>query len=386
MYDFILFENFHQATNHYKDICIIAQYLSSAGYAVAIADVFQEDKYCLVEGVPHISLGVKRDIDLAVSGNKNKTLAFIHNALTQVRVSKYLYKVVKELHSQASFFYVGSYHCGMSLKWIKLLARDKVVFFWGLRSSRLMEFKFRPLSPVGINGFILWSYLKNNDNLKFFVSDELIKQEFIHTGISEARLIIRPERYIRALPKEKRSLNGTLKLLSAGTLRKAKRIELCLEALAKIGDSSISYTIAGRADSQYEGTIQSAITTQNVKRLNYRLSDDEYEQLFLSNDFLFLGDMKQPSLVTNGTMNEALLRGMPIIAPDYDPYRYYVALFGVGILYKPDDLESIIIAIKRAKEERCEVYQERIRNYARQYLYDNIVMELKKNLAVTLNK
>lgn len=59
IYDFVLFENFNQAINHYKDICIIARLLQSSGYSVAIADVFAEAEYCKVEGVPHISVGNK---------------------------------------------------------------------------------------------------------------------------------------------------------------------------------------------------------------------------------------------------------------------------------------------------------------------------------------
>ena len=59
MYDFILFEQLYTVQNHYKDLANIVVLLNSAGYKVAIADVFKEADLCKVDGVPHISLNIK---------------------------------------------------------------------------------------------------------------------------------------------------------------------------------------------------------------------------------------------------------------------------------------------------------------------------------------
>ena len=43
-YDFILFENYHQATNHKYDVFLIAKLLKSKGLKVAVLDIYHEDK------------------------------------------------------------------------------------------------------------------------------------------------------------------------------------------------------------------------------------------------------------------------------------------------------------------------------------------------------
>lgn len=384
MYDFILFENFHQAFNHYKDICIIAEYLKESGFRVAIADVFQEAEKCKVDGIEHIKLESRRNMKYSFSKSSNRHIAFIINTWRKIWIDRYLYQVVRELEPKAHNFYVGSYHCGMGFKWIKYLSKSKNVFFWGLRSSRLMEFKLRPFSPVGINGLILWNCVKTNNKIKFFISDKLIKKEFLELGINDTRLIIRPERYICELPSPKLTHDITT-FLSIGSLREEKRIEIILNAFTKISSNSIKYIIAGKASQKYEQVIKKNMKPLNfVERKNYRIPDVEFDSLFEASDFLILCDKQQKSAITNGTMNEALLHGMPIIAPNYDPYRYYINKYGIGILYEPDDEFSLVSAIMKAKELKADHFRESILDYCRHYLLPTVSMCLKKELQTKL--
>ncbi len=64
--------------------------------------------------------------------------------------------------------------------------------------------------------------------------------------------------------------------------------------------------------------------------------------------FLLLCDKKQPSSVTNGTLMEAFINLRPVIAPNYDPYKYYVEKYGLGILYNPEETDSLVDAINKA--------------------------------------
>lgn len=86
------------------------------------------------------------------------------------------------------------------------------------------------------------------------------------------------------------------------------------------------------------------------------------------------------SSVTNGTMNEALLKGKPIIAPNYNPYKDIIDNYNVGISYNPDSIESLTTAIMRAKENGVSFYSESILNYQKTLLIDvvssNFVREL----------
>ena len=186
-YDFVLFENFYWATNHYKDLAFIARLLKSGGYTVAIADVFRESMFCNVEGVPHIRIRARLKINLKPSDNRIKILGDAMNIIKRFVINHYLKKVVNEIKNSADSFYVGSYHSGISLGWLRQFPDETNVIFWGLRSYRLYEYKVRPFSKVAINSFRLRKYIDGHDNIRFFVSDELIKQEFIKIGIDEKR-------------------------------------------------------------------------------------------------------------------------------------------------------------------------------------------------------
>ena len=58
-YDFILFENYHQAQNHKIDLVLIARMLQSQGMKVAILNIYGEDNSGEVDGIEIINLPFK---------------------------------------------------------------------------------------------------------------------------------------------------------------------------------------------------------------------------------------------------------------------------------------------------------------------------------------
>lgn len=380
MYDFILFENFHWAFNHYKDVLIIAELLQSNGYKVAIADVFQEKDYCVKTGIPHIQIKAKSNFDINPSNNPIKFFAFLENSRNKHLIDSYLCKVIEEIIPYADNFYVGSYHASLSLRWLKLFPKNKNVFFWGLRSYRLYEYKLRPFSPVGINSYFLRKHIDKNDNIRFFVSDQLIRKEFLDLGICENRLIVRPERYTVAT-KIKQSTNPDTIFFSIGSIRENKRIELILDAFSKLKTTDYKYIIAGKASDYYESIIKNHIYSNKlIERLNYRIPEDEYVEIFEKSDFLILCDKRQHALVTNGTLNEALLNGIPVIAPNYNPYKYIIEKYHVGYLFEPDNIDSLISCILQAIKGGKDVFSSDLLNYQTKYLFINVAEEFGKSL------
>ena len=390
-YDFILFENFYQAFNHYKDVCIIARYLTQCGYSVAIADVFGEAENCHMEGVPHIIF----EKDCPVTFDKNVVrrtdiISNIKNSIKRKQIDKYLVYVMRQLRGKYKNLYAGSYFVHMTTGWLREIPDTASVYFWGLRSSRLIEYKLNPFSKVALQSYRLRRYFDHHQNLKFFVSDEIIRDEFIKIGISRQRLVIRPERYIDAINSSVTNIESAkeLKLLSIGSIRENKRIECILDALRPLSDDNITYTIAGKASETYEKVIAShSIEQCGVTRLNYRIPEEDFNQLFEQCDFLILCDKQQLSSVTNGTMNEALLKGKPIIAPDYNPYKFYIEKFGIGISYDPQSRESLTGAIMDAKQKGVAFFSENIKNYQRTLLFETVTErfgeELSESLAYT---
>lgn len=388
MIDFILFENYISARNHYKDICIIARMLKACGYSVAIADVFNEDEYCDVEGVEHIVFPESWH-EVPNTETMPELKKFAVNKINKSRYNKRLSYCVDYLRDKCCNIYAGSYYTGMPMGWMKHIPADVNVFFWGLRSARLIEYKIKPFTLAGINSYFLHQYAIRHKNLKFFVSDEIIRKEFLNLGIEPERLVLRPERMIDELPGDKLEIDYSgLKLLSIGAIRPAKRIEKILEAIRLLNDSELEYTIAGKAQSSnldYENVIaEASVCMANVKRLNYRIPEDEYNELMDSADFLILCDEKQPSSVTNGTMNEALLKGVPLIAPDYNPYKYFIEKYNIGILFNPEDKTSLTSAISRAKKMGKDIFKDNIRVYQKTLLFDTVVENFHKELKRTI--
>lgn len=386
-YDFVLFENYIHTINHYKDVCIIAMLLQQSGYSVAIADLFQEAEYCHVNGVPHVPIGSKATRLFDVKWCKIRVLRGALNVFYEKTVIPlYLRYALRRLEGKYNNLYVGSYHTDMPIGWLKEIPSSSSVFFWGLRSSRLIEHKLNPNGKDAKNSARLRRYIDINTNIKFFVSDEIIRDEFLNLGIDESRIVIRPERYVNKVEiKERETQQEGLSLLSIGTIRKEKRIECVIDALADLKDESIHYTIAGKADDSYENVIEPRYhEVQGLRRLNYRIPEEEYNLLFKQCDFLILCDMKQPSSVTNGTMNEALLKGIPIIAPDYNPYKFFIEKYGIGILFKPNDKQSLCDAILKAKRLGSGHYHNNILAYQKTLLLDNILPCFSDQLNKTL--
>lgn len=294
---------------------------------------------------------------------------------------------MRQLRGKYRNLYAGSYFVHMTIGWLKEIPDTASVFFWGLRSSRLIEHKLKPFSKVALPAYRLRRYFDHHQNLKFFVSDEIIRNEFIELGISPRRLVVRPERYIEHTPSAivpKETSKG-LNLLSIGSLRETKRIENVLDALRLLNDDTITYTIAGKASDEYEAIIKNHSNgLQGVIRRNYRIPEEEYNQLIEQCGFLILCDRQQLSSVTNGTMNEALLKGKPIIAPNYNPYKFYIEKYGIGIAFDPQSIESLSSAIRNAKQKGVACFTDNINNYQQTLLFDVVAERFGKELAESL--
>lgn len=387
MYDFVLFENFYLALNHYKDVCIIAQMLQKCGYTVAIADVFGEAEHCQIEGVPHITFKKQCPVTIDYDSHNSGIIALLKNALDRKRIDSYLKFVMRELRGKYRHLYAGSYFVHMTTGWLEEIPDESSAFFWGLRSSRLVEYKLNRFQLKSYDAYKLHRYFENHQNLKYFVSDEIIRQEFIDLGISPKRLVMRPERIIEQLPKisTPNKDDKSLCLLSIGSLRETKRIEKILDALRDVNTLNIHYVIAGKADAAYEAVIESHRKgLDNVERRNYRLSEEEYNTLIDQCDYLILCDSRQQSSVTNGTMNEALLKGKPIIAPNYNPYRFFIEKYGIGIMFDPEEKLSLSDAIRRANNMGSIAFEEAIHEYQGTLLMDRVIAQFSKELRAAL--
>lgn len=390
MIDFVLFESLYNSTNHCIDLCIIARLLKDSGYSVAIADVFHEAECCKVDGIPHIQISHKCRASLKLSVAKTTIVRYSENLSNRYIIDLYLCKVVKELSPLAKNFYVGTLMIGMPFMWLKKLPANKKVFFWGLRSYYLTYYRLKKIKYETFSSKVLSNYFFNNDNIRLFVSDDIIRSEFLSLGFKSNQLVLRPERMIETInipnPEADKKYD-ICNILCIGTLRPHKRVDVCLQALISMQNPEIHITVAGKGSQEkgYNERINSLIKKcPNAKRIDKRLNDEEYNSLMNSCDYLLLCDEKQLSSVTNGTMLEALLMGKPIIAPNYEPYKTTIENFNVGILYDINDHASISMALQLALGSSKSIYIEGLNKFRSKFVYHNVLSTFKKEIKIAI--
>lgn len=384
-YDFILFENLYEVENHYKDLALLAELLKEAGYTVAIADVFKESKLCNVEGIPHIKIA-KKSIKRF---NEPRTFSKKENGFIslfwRIRKDLYIINALRELHGMASNIYLGSMTMATPYFFFKYFKKDTKYFMWALRSAHSLYWK--KSNKFSLTYWLsknLYNNIRRKDNLYLVLSNELIKKEYEEKiNANSNRIIVRPERTISTLPRISSSTPGKLKLLTIGTLRPFKHVEFCLDALRELNNPQIEYVIAGRCkyENGYEEMIREHMEgVPNVTRINRFIPDDEYEQLMNDCDCLMMCDGTQASCASNGTMSEALLHGKPIIAPNFDPFKYEVETYDVGYLYEYaqiDSLKKLLLSVVNIGTREKEI---NLQKYANKYLRNIVAEDLKNNI------
>ena len=370
-YDFIIFE-ISKYPNHYKDLDIIAELLMYGGYSVAIYNYFGEKDNCKVSNVPFIEPIRRHPTPSVMSKSGFPLFGIIGHLIDRIRISHYQKVVAKDLDGKCNNVYAGTYCDEISVSFIKNMPESVNFYLWVVRSSLLtqkvkLKFDWGSLNYLRIQKKVL------DSGMRFFVSNHIIKQEFIDHGISPYRLVLRPERYIKTIIDNSTNSN-VFTLLVIGSLRPDKRVELILSAISNMKNPTIKIIVAGRVqnDPSYAETIiNHGKNIPGFERRDYRLSDEEYKTRLDSCDFLIMADKQQLSTITNGTMSEALIHYLPIIAPDYNPYRYYIDKYGIGVSYNPNEEGDLIRAIKEAKNKGKRKYHENITNYLNTITFEN---------------
>ncbi|MBQ0075136.1 MAG: glycosyltransferase [Prevotella sp.] len=383
MYDFILFENNSSLENHYVDLGNLAYLLKNGGYKVAFADIFKEKILVKEKGIDFVQLPVKYPTFLLAKKKHNPVTTFIYRFLS----SLYLIYALFALRDKAKGFYIGSLTLGTPILWLLFLSSKKEYYIWGLR-CHMLELWQHSRSLYGFYSFCLYKLIRKKKNLKIIVSHHIIKEEFIsRLGIENSRLIARPERFNRGVSNNiRRTTRDTLTLLTIGTLRRSKHVEFVLDSLRKINIPNIKYIIAGRCknDVNYEALLTKKMKgLSNVTRLNRFIPDEEYNELMNECDFLVLCDEQEPSCATNGTMTEALLNGIPIIAPNYNPFKYEIEKYGVGLIYEYNDINSMVEVINMAASMDCSNLRDNLYKYRILFSQDvvtkSLIEQIKQN-------
>ncbi len=367
--------------------------LEYSGYSIAIANYVDEAKYCKGHKFPVIDIKnsrIRPNNSFTIK-RKSKVHSFVQRIVFEYQQYRYARNFLKQIDGLSSNVYAGSFSLELSFEFVFHFKPNTNVFFWGLRSYHLTNFWTHFLrNPIlGFKSIILNFVFRRKRNIKFFVSNTFIKEEFINLGITSNRLIVRQERTLFSLPNlNVEKLSSKFSLLTIGLIRRDKRLEFSIEAVKSIGDLDVLFFISGRStNSKYENEIHKLIDNHsgNIIRSNHFLSTEEFSAFIETSHFLLLGDKKQLSTITNGTMMEALILNRPIIAPNYLPYSYYVSKYNIGFLYDPDNLESLTNTIKLARSIGVEKFIPNIREFQKSILFENVASQFAEDLKAVLD-
>lgn len=385
-YDMLLFEHLHSATNHQKDVYIIAKLLRSVGWNVAILDVFHEINEDYIEDIPVISLAyngvIPNDKFLL---RKSNTLYRLFS-LTRYLIQQYIYmkNVCLEIKTKADSFYIGSYLFFPTTAFLRL---KKPCYYWGLRSTIMQSFCSQMHGNLKMQAPYLyyanWLF-KRNRFQRLFVSNIIIKNEFISNGFPDERLIIREERPYSTLTVNNRKVVHTDEtiFLVIGLLRPEKKIIETIQAFKTAGVKSSKLLIVGRCfDIDYNLKIQNEINnSHNIIRVDGFIPEDIFQNYYDYANYVLFADSKGPCCITNGTMQEALIHKTPIIAPAYQPYKYYIQEFEIGLLYSPNDRISYAEVLKAACLTNSDLYLNKINRYLETIKFEKIAHQLGNDL------
>lgn len=388
-FDMLLFENYHGAYHHQYDLVLIARLLRNGGMKVGIVDIYQENESEDIDGIPVIHLqGIKQlDFSLVLNG-KNKLIDLIRLFPFFYKRQCYYKKVINQLKNKTDSFYCGSYNMWMNTAFMGLKIP---CFYWGLRSFR-MNFSLSLLykeNPMAIRyPWIKWKFMKN-DFQYLFVSNNIIYNEFLKLGIAAEKMIIREERCVANIGDNNMDkLSPKLRFLTIGGIRKDKQIEKSIKAFNSFNTVDADFYIVGNCQNKsYEKKITKLIKGDDrIVRINKYLRYQQFNEYFSEAHFIVFADKQKPSSVTNGTMLEALINHRPIIAPDYDPYSYYINKYKVGMLYDINNPNSLPNIMKEASAIGCKAFMENINNFLQSILFDKVSAELTNKIRRILNK
>ena len=79
-------------------------------------------------------------------------------------------------------------------------------------------------------------------------------------------------------------------------------------------------------------------------------------------------------------MTEALINHRPIVCPNYNPYKYYIEKYGVGLLYEAGNEDSYASVLEKASELGVLSFQPSIERYLHTIQFDVVATKLVRDI------
>ena len=386
-YDIILIECEFYKKPHYENIIgHIADLLTTSGMKIAVINYLQNNTFHDGKGYDVIAIDINKKLPPVVRDKiekKDKITKILMEIWYSLRYYKYFNKIFSEILNYSDSIYLGSFSPWSLPVLINLKLRDKKIFIWGAYNQSLERRHRNPIKTI--KSFLL-RFLIKKQNL-FFITPSLLTKNILKDKVcAENKIIIKPEMtYKDVCTKTCNNINSDFLLSTITEVRGGKNIHFALDALKNM---QIKYTVAGRSWGEYGKMLDDLIENMDEKyftRVTKWLSNDEMKNLYKKTHFILL-NYREPKYVRSyGTLFMAIKYYRPIIAPNYDPFKYCINKYNIGIKYEPNDKESLINAINEAKEKGTQFFSAGINYFRKDFEYHKVAKEFSNSMKKTNN-
>ena len=384
-YDLILIEPEHNKKAHYENIQRhIAEILTGGGLKVAIVNYLPDNEYHINRKYDVINIDINL-LEPPIIWREIEGETTIKRSISEYKLSKikknYFEKLISRIDTLSDSIYIGTIsQWVLPILTIKALKRKKVFLwcgtYWAM-FSRIGNLK----KPINFIKPILLKHIIKNKNIVIFAGNQPIKDVLIKKGINENNIIIKPERSFNPSNiAENRSSDDEFSLATIGAIRQQKNIEFALDALK---GKRIIYIVSGESKKQYAFEINDLMSKMDNRyfiRINKRFSEDEYNSIIRESHFILICDKEYPYPGSNGVLFDAVYNMRPVIVPDHSQFRYYIDKYKIGLKYKPNDKDSLLKTIYKAKELGDEYFHDNIKKFRKEHNHSKIVKEFTKEV------
>ena len=180
-------------------------------------------------------------------------------------------------------------------------------------------------------------------------------------------------------------------IITIGTISRTKSHLLALEAFEE-RSLPWKYLVAGLPRDSVGRTVEEK-THQLEKKEGLAVSGNfgyigeiEYTRLMRSARFsLFPYDFTRGN-ISSQVMHDGFQQGLPIIAPSIEPFVWYVEKYGIGLIYKEGDKESLARTLEEAMRRGPESFREGFKRLEKDHSIERIQKDFLAILDTALAK
>lgn len=388
-YDLILVETAHYKKPHYEKIQRqIAELLTEGELRVAVINYKKNNDYHNNRIYDVINIHPNLPDPPVIwrdQKGRNKLERLRSIQLLSKEEKRYFEVLFEKIKHLSNAIYWGTISSS-TLNLIKIRGlRNKKIFLWEGAYYAFLFTNIRKIkNPIEfIRPILLSNFIKKND-IKILVANEPIYNILVKKGFKKKNIIVRPEETFYESEDDITKIQNEFCLMTIGAIRYEKNIHFALNALK---NRKVKYIVAGKSNNPYAYDIDEKMKNMDRKyfiRINKWLTDEEYHNLIKQSHFLVICDMEFSYPGSNGTLFDAVKNMRPVIVPDHTHFRYYIEKYNIGLKYEPDNTNSFIEAINRAKKLGASYFIENIVKMRNDFKHDKIVSEFTNMVCLNL--